>query len=103
MAVCTKTCSEDTVTSQYYIPFIELSSDEEEGLHGEARACGRKTKLGNTTLLSPVAAEKVKRLKLCKVTTTPPTTTEVQTVPHKVKMQGPMAPVIIDISDDSLD
>ncbi|KZV27087.1 hypothetical protein F511_14107 [Dorcoceras hygrometricum] len=107
MAVCSKIGSEETVTSKYVVSLIDLSTDEEEGLYGEARSCGRKTKLGNMGLHSPVPTEKVKRMKFCNVTTTPLKTTELETLPDKVntkdgqKMRGPIAPIIIDISDDS--
>ncbi|KZV51132.1 hypothetical protein F511_06196 [Dorcoceras hygrometricum] len=82
MAVASRIGSEEIVTSKYVVPLIDLSSDEEEGLYGEARSCGRKTKLGNIGLHSPVATQKVN-------------TNDSQ------KTRGPTAPIIIDISDDS--
>ncbi|KZV36595.1 TMV resistance protein N-like [Dorcoceras hygrometricum] len=107
MAVASRIGSEETVTSEYVVPLIELSSDEEEWLYGEARSCGRKAKSINIGRQLPVAAEKVKRMKLCNVTTTAVKTTDLENVGDKLNTNdiqeklGPTAPIIIDISDDS--
>ncbi|KZV46921.1 hypothetical protein F511_06163 [Dorcoceras hygrometricum] len=109
MAVASKYGSEETVTSQYVVPLIELSFDEEEGLGGEDRACGRKTKLQIMGLRSAVATQKVKRLKLCDDNTPPSKEKELETLRDKVninegeKMREAAAPIVIDISDDSSD
>ncbi|KZV52173.1 hypothetical protein F511_07128 [Dorcoceras hygrometricum] len=106
MAVASKIYSEETVTSKYVVPLIDLSSDEEERLYGEARSCGRMTKLVNMGLHSPVPIQKVKRMKFSD-DTTPLKTTELKTLCDKVntndgqKRRGPSAAIIIDISDDS--
>ncbi|KZV51537.1 hypothetical protein F511_05853 [Dorcoceras hygrometricum] len=60
MAVCSKIGSEDTVTSKYVVPMIYLSSDEDEGLYVEGPSTGRKKKLRNMGVHSPVASEKRK-------------------------------------------
>ncbi|KZT75574.1 cysteine desulfurase 2, chloroplastic-like [Dorcoceras hygrometricum] len=108
MAVCSRICSEDTVTRKYVVPLIDLSSDEEKVLYGEGRSCGRKTTLRNMGVHSPVATEKNRRMKFCNVTTSPLKTTELETLRDKEnskdgqKKQGPTVPIIIDISDDSV-
>ncbi|KZV27329.1 hypothetical protein F511_02438 [Dorcoceras hygrometricum] len=108
MAVCTKIGSEDTVTSKYVVPMIDLSSDEDEGLYGEGRSCGRKKKLRNMGVNSPVASEKKKRMKFCNVTTSLMNKTEFERLPEKdnskgaQKVRGPTIPIIIEISDDSV-
>ncbi|KZV14378.1 hypothetical protein F511_43465 [Dorcoceras hygrometricum] len=107
MAVASRSCSEETVTSKYVVPLIDLSSDEEEGLYAEVRSCGTKAKLEDIGLQSPVATEKIKRMKFCNVTTTAVKETELLTLGDQVnandsqKTRGPTAPIIIDISDDS--
>ncbi|KZV43360.1 hypothetical protein F511_19236 [Dorcoceras hygrometricum] len=107
MAVASRIGSEETVTSEYVVPLIELSSDEEEWLYGEARSCGRKARSVHIGRHLPVAVKKVKRLKLCNVTTTIVKTPDLETVDDKLNTNvveekvGPSAPIIIDISDDS--
>ncbi|KZV52016.1 hypothetical protein F511_10236 [Dorcoceras hygrometricum] len=107
MAVDSKIASEETVTSKYVVPLIDLSFDEEERLYGEARSCGRKTKLGNMGLHSPMRIQKVKRMKFFDDTKTPLKTTKLKNLGDKVntndgqKRRGPLAAIVIDISDDS--
>ncbi|KZV50993.1 hypothetical protein F511_15236 [Dorcoceras hygrometricum] len=108
MAVCSKIGSEDTVTSKYVVPLIDLSSDEDEGLYGEGRSCCRNKKLRNMGVHSPVASEKKKMMKFCNVTTSLMKAKELESLPEKEntkdeqKVQGPTVPIIIDISDDSV-
>ncbi|KZV56350.1 hypothetical protein F511_00347 [Dorcoceras hygrometricum] len=64
MSVTAKIGSEETVTSNYVVPVVALSLDEEELQHGDTRSCGRKTKFGTLGIYSPVRLEAVKRMKL---------------------------------------
>ncbi|KZV45287.1 hypothetical protein F511_06805 [Dorcoceras hygrometricum] len=64
MSVTAKIGSEETVTNNYVVPVVELSSDEEEVQHGDMRLCGRKTKSGTSCFYSPVRLESVKRMKV---------------------------------------
>ncbi|KZV40006.1 hypothetical protein F511_12401 [Dorcoceras hygrometricum] len=76
MAVASRSCSEETVTSKYVVPLIDLSSDEEEGLYAEVRSCGTKASWKILVYSHPC--------------------------PQKSpKTRGPTAPIIINISDDS--
>ncbi|KZV35320.1 hypothetical protein F511_38942 [Dorcoceras hygrometricum] len=106
MSVSAKIGSEETVTSNYVVPVVELSSDEEEVQHGDTRFCGRKTKFGKLGIYSPVRLESVKRMKLCsepqtfKASEKTKMCDKVDTLQGKTR-PGPSAAIIIDISDDS--
>ncbi|KZV15904.1 hypothetical protein F511_14543 [Dorcoceras hygrometricum] len=106
MSVTAKIGSKEIVTSKYIVPLIDLSSDEEEGLHGDTKSCGRKTKLGTLGLYSPLRIQNVKMMKFSSDTQTMKTT-EMTKLCDKVntyegqKRFGPSAAIIIDISDDS--
>ncbi|KZV47460.1 DNA ligase 1-like [Dorcoceras hygrometricum] len=106
MSVTAKIGLEETVTSNYVVPVVELSSDEEEVQHGDLRLCGRKTKLGTLGIYSPVRLESVKRMKLSsdpqtfKATEKTKICDKVDTLEGKTRT-GPSAAIIIDISDDS--
>ncbi|KZV22306.1 hypothetical protein F511_34050 [Dorcoceras hygrometricum] len=107
MAVASRIGSEETVSSKYVVPLVYLSSDEEEGMFGEARSCGRKAKSDHIGLQSPVATETIKRMKFCKVSQTAAKKRDLETRRDKLntndvqKTREPTAPIIIDISDDS--
>ncbi|KZV42716.1 hypothetical protein F511_10424 [Dorcoceras hygrometricum] len=107
MVVASKIGSEETVTSKYVVPLIDLSSDDDERHNGEVKSCGRKTKLGNMGIHSPVRIPNVKRMKFSEETKIPFKTTDMKKLSAKdntddeQKRHGPSAAIIIDISDDS--
>ncbi|KZV16915.1 hypothetical protein F511_36743 [Dorcoceras hygrometricum] len=106
MSVTAKIGSEETITSNYVVPVVELSSDEEEVQHGDRRLSGRKTKSAAVCFYSPVRVEPVKRMKLFTDPTNfkaPEKTNicdKVDTLEGKTRC-GRSAAIVIEISDDS--
>ncbi|KZV50982.1 hypothetical protein F511_15225 [Dorcoceras hygrometricum] len=84
MSVDSKRDSEETVTSKYVIPLIDLSSDDEERHNVEAKSCGGKKKLGTMALHSPVHMQNANRMKLNNDTKNPLKTTEMEILTGKV-------------------
>ncbi|KZV24256.1 pentatricopeptide repeat-containing family protein [Dorcoceras hygrometricum] len=106
MSVTAKIGSKDTVTSNYVVPLVELSLDEEEQQLGDTKLCGRKTKLGMLGIYSPVRLQSVKRMKLCSDTKPLKAKEKIQLCDNVKsvevkKRSGPQPVIVIDISDDS--
>ncbi|KZV24150.1 respiratory burst oxidaseprotein D-like [Dorcoceras hygrometricum] len=106
MSITAKIGSEEIVTSNYVVPVVELSSDEEEVQHGDMRLCGRKTKSGTLCFYSPVRLESVKRMKVFSDPTSSKAREKtkicdkVDTLEGKTRT-GPSAAIVIELSDDS--
>ncbi|KZV19581.1 hypothetical protein F511_13467 [Dorcoceras hygrometricum] len=105
MSVTAEIGSEETVTSNYVVPVVELSSDEEEVQHGDMRLCGRKTKPATLRFYSTVRLDSVKRMKLfsdpisSKAREKTKICEKVDTFEGKTRA-GPSAAIVIELSDD---